>query len=172
MKSWIPLFKENWLSLSDEQLGVHLLSCWIAHQAEKMQATSFNDIVEKSEMIVSDIARIDTDNIKNIPIEKALKLVASGNSSRGGALFREYLLGGAQDLNTQLLAKKGEKFRPARKIGSLTEKTKYIYKLSATNPNLSAKELYKISDMDILGSMSIGTFSNHVSKSKKINKSE
>ena len=160
-------FKEEWLNLSDEQLGIRLLSSWIAFQANLLGASSFEEVSGNSASIIADIARLNIDNIKNLAIEKALKFIIEGNPSRGGAMFREYLMESAKDLHIQELARKGEKFRPARKLGSLSEKTKYIYKLVENNPDLTAKGLYKIADKEVLGAMPITTFSNHVSKFKK-----
>ena len=64
---------------------------------------------------------------------------------------------------------KGEKFKPCRTKGSISDKTIHINQLANDNPELSSKLLYKIADKSILGKgtpMQISTFNKKVSEAR------
>ena len=64
------------------------------------------------------------------------------------------------------LAKKGIKFSQGKASGARSKSTLHIEELVKRNPNLTAKELFKLADPGLIGKMSLRTFQNHVSKIK------
>ena len=67
------------------------------------------------------------------------------------------------------LSEHGKKFKPKRRKGSITARTKYIRKLVKNNPNQRAKKLYAIAEKSSkgIGNMKLKTFANQVSLAKK-----
>lgn len=63
-------------------------------------------------------------------------------------------------------ALKSYRFEPKRVQGAIGRSQIHINKLVADNPGLSAKELMKLADKNIIGNISVETFSNKVSKSR------
>jgi hypothetical protein len=64
----------------------------------------------------------------------------------------------------------GEVFKPKRKKGAISKKTKHIQTLVEQHPEKTAKELYALADKSILGEgkpMQLRTFDNHVSLARK-----
>lgn len=64
---------------------------------------------------------------------------------------------------------KGRKFKPNRPRGAKSDSTKHIEKLVKSNPNLSAKELERLANKNIIGDIKSGTFANKVSAIKNQN---
>ena len=64
------------------------------------------------------------------------------------------------------LAKKGIQFSQGKPLGARSKSTLHIEELVKRNPNLTAKELFKLADPGLKGKMCLGTFQNHVSKIK------
>lgn len=65
-------------------------------------------------------------------------------------------------------AEKGRKFKSGKPKGAISDTTKYIQDLVKQNPMLSAKELKKIADKNLVDDMPVGTFANKVSDAKKL----
>jgi hypothetical protein len=63
-------------------------------------------------------------------------------------------------------AEKGIKFSQGKALGAKLKSTLHIEELVKRNPNLTAKQLFKLADPRLIGKMSLGTFQNHVSKIK------
>ena len=63
-------------------------------------------------------------------------------------------------------AEKGIQFSQGKALGARSESTLHIEELVKRNPNLTAKELFKLADPGLIGKMSLRTFQNHVSKIK------
>lgn len=64
------------------------------------------------------------------------------------------------------ISKKGIQFSKGKALGARSKSTLHIEELTKRNPNLTAKELFKLSDPGLIGKMSLATFQNHVSKIK------
>lgn len=62
---------------------------------------------------------------------------------------------------------KNDKFASGRKKGALGKKQIHINELVKSNPGMSAKELRKIADENILGNIKDGTFENKVVEAHK-----
>ncbi len=60
----------------------------------------------------------------------------------------------------------GRKFSQGKLLGAKSKSTLQIEQLVKNNPNLKAKELFKLANPQLIGKMSLGTFQNHVSKIK------
>lgn len=63
-------------------------------------------------------------------------------------------------------AEKGIKFSKGKLLGVKSKSTVHIEELVKNNPNLKAKELFKLANPQLIGKMSLRTFQNHVSKIK------
>ncbi len=63
-------------------------------------------------------------------------------------------------------ANHGIKFKKGKPSGAKSKKILYIEELVKKNPNLKAKELFKLADPEIIKQMALGTFQNHISKIK------
>lgn len=160
-------FNLDWLDLDDETLGKLLLGLWIAVHARDAGFPLDNipcDFAERQRLGALSIKESPTGEFL---LEKALLLVANYEPERGGKFFREYMKKNALDEALMTKAIKGVKFSPGRKAGSQSEKVKYIHELVGKNMHLSSKQLMKIADKSIIGNMTRGTFSNHVTQAKK-----
>jgi hypothetical protein len=97
---------------SDEVIGKLLVGTWIAFQAE---LHGIDDPVhpppEFSEQVVRLSQAMDTDDVDNIPLTKALILGCSGHWARAGKLIRQITKGGAQQIQTLRLAEAGSKLK-------------------------------------------------------------
>jgi hypothetical protein len=85
------------------------------------------------------------------------------------SLWRERLVAfnkHQDDIATSPLITKALIFQKNQKKGHRSARVKHIHDLVNTNKNLSAKELMQIADINVIGKMSVGTFSNHVSNAK------
>jgi hypothetical protein len=144
----LPNFDSNWLDLPDDKLGAQLLEWWIDFQAESRGIPSNKITIDIAENIRIATLNIDGDDANNSSLEKALILIARGEVARGGSLFRGYMTRGATDIKVRDLAIKGIKFKSGKRKGSLNSTNEYLKKLSIDNPNLTAKEVYKIALID------------------------
>ena len=94
----IEMFPLEWLELPDDELGSHLLVLYAGYHAEKKNIPTylFTDFVDDFvEAIRSQTLKMDTDNVEQVALEKAIKLIAEGQPARGGKLFREHMKKGA-----------------------------------------------------------------------------
>ena len=94
----IEMFPLEWLELPDDELGSHLLVLYAGYHAEKKNIPTylFTDFVDDFvEAIRSQTLKMDTDNVEQVALEKAIKLIAGGEPARGGKLFREHMKKGA-----------------------------------------------------------------------------
>src|SRR5262249_44868989 len=84
----LPSFPIEFLDLPDDQLGLHLFAWWVGFQAEN-KGVPLDKIPEDfvEQLRVATLG-IDTDDARYTAVEKALRLVASGDAARGGKLFR------------------------------------------------------------------------------------
>jgi hypothetical protein len=90
----IEMFPLEWLELPDDELGSHLLVLYAGYHAEKKNIPIhlFTDFVDAFvEAIRSQSLKMDTDNVEQVALEKAIKLIAAGEPARGGKLFREHM---------------------------------------------------------------------------------
>lgn len=90
----IEMFPLEWLELPDDELGSHLLVLYAGYHAEKKNIPTylFTDFVDDFvEAIRSQTLKMDTDNVEQVALEKAIKLIAGGEPARGGKLFREHM---------------------------------------------------------------------------------
>lgn len=90
----IEMFPLEWLELPDDELGSHLLVLYAGYHAEKKNIPTylFTDFVDAFvEAIRSQSLKMDTDNVEQVALEKAIKLIAGGEPARGGKLFREHM---------------------------------------------------------------------------------
>jgi hypothetical protein len=90
----IEMFPLEWLELPDDELGSHLLVLYAGYHAEKKNIPIhlFTDFVDAFvEAIRSQSLKMDTDNVEQVALEKAIKLIAGGEPARGGKLFREHM---------------------------------------------------------------------------------
>jgi len=94
----IEMFPLEWLELPDDELGCHLLILYAGAQAAKRNIPIhlFTDFVDAFiEDIRSQRLKMETDNVEQVALEKAIKLIAGGEPARGGKLFREHMKKGA-----------------------------------------------------------------------------
>lgn len=142
------------------------LKAYIEALAESWPEGDTNVIDKMATAIESSISP-DTDNEFAIKARKHAQLARGFGISEKGVIhiveaqcaFKDYMLWGD--------ALKGEKFPAGREKGSTTESTKHIHQLVADNPSLTAKELFQITDKNIISEMAIGTFKNHVHDARK-----
>jgi hypothetical protein len=90
----LEMFPLEWLELPDDELGSHLLVLYAGYHAEKKNIPIhlFTDFVDAFvEAIRSQSLKMDTDNVEQVALEKAIKLIAGGEPARGGKLFREHM---------------------------------------------------------------------------------
>ena len=90
----LEMFPLEWLELPDDELGSHLLVLYAGYHAEKKNIPTylFTDFVDAFvEAIRSQSLKMDTDNVEQVALEKAIKLIAGGEPARGGKLFREHM---------------------------------------------------------------------------------
>lgn len=91
----IEMFPLEWLELPDDELGYHLLALWAGAQAAKRNIPIHDMTFDFVEAIRSQSLKMDTDNVEQVALEKAIKLIAGGEPARGGKLFREHMKKGA-----------------------------------------------------------------------------
>lgn len=91
----IEMFPLEWLELPDDELGYHLLAFWAGYHAEKQNIPIHDITFDFVEAIRSQSLKMDTDNVEQVTLEKAIKLIAGGEPARGGKLFREHMKKGA-----------------------------------------------------------------------------
>ncbi len=84
-------FDPAFLSLPDDQLGLHLYAWWAVAQAEKMGITRDQLTPEIAERLRGKVLSLDTDNEDLAGLEKALRVIALGDPARGGKMFRMHM---------------------------------------------------------------------------------
>ena len=89
------MFPLEWLELPDDELGYHLLALWAGYHAEKNNIPIHDMTFDFVEAIRTQSLKMDTDNVEQVTLEKAIKLIAGGEPARGGKLFREHMKKGA-----------------------------------------------------------------------------
>jgi hypothetical protein len=87
----IEMFPLEGLELPDDELGYHLLAFWAGYHAEKQNIPIHDITFDFVEAIRSQSLKMDTDNVEQVALEKAIKLIAGGEPARGGKLFREHM---------------------------------------------------------------------------------
>lgn len=82
---------------SDEELGKWLLATWLGYHAEK-SGIPLNAIPESwAAGIVKATAAIDSDNMKNAPLESAFRKAAKGDFAGAGKMLRASMWKDARD---------------------------------------------------------------------------
>jgi hypothetical protein len=140
------------LSLSDEDLGIHLWAWWIGYQAEKKGvANPGRDFVESLRI---GTLKADTKKLSRIPIEKSLKCVAENNPAGAGEIFRQVLLDSNIKKSHSPLVRKAAEHMLVQSKKAKLPRTKpldngetidcVIKRLWKEHPNYKAKELWSI----------------------------
>ena len=120
------------LSRSDDAAGRALLECWVQYQAEKTGvhltpfaapwmaslvatvgpaiATAMSSRIEQAirQAIVAATTRMETDDIKKMPVVTALKLAAKGEFARAGGILKQRIGAAGPRIVTDWLAEVGK----------------------------------------------------------------
>jgi hypothetical protein len=160
----LPPIQAEWLELPDDELGIRLLAWWIGAQAERKGIAPTSIPEHVAEQIIEGTKGIDTDQVQHVALEKALIKAASGELAKAGALFRGYMLIGADTkAATDMLSslsedtKRGIKVRRSARLGHesihgtpVEKETKrrqqldLIDKIRADNPGASDNKVYEL----------------------------
>jgi hypothetical protein len=139
-------------SLDDEDLGRYLWDYTIRAYASDMGVT--NPGKEFARKVTAIVLNFDTDCVKNVGLEKALKRAANQDMEGAGKMFREYFYDGALRINQISLAKAGVNHRKVQsKKGRLPRKApldngetidEVVGRVTKNNLNENTNDLWKI----------------------------
>lgn len=97
-------FPVEYLDLPDDQLGMHVFDWWACYQAERRGIPPSEVTKEMVEEIRVATVGMDSNDVRVIPLEKALRRVAIGDAAGGGKLFRALMHDGAVTMTLDGLA--------------------------------------------------------------------
>ena len=78
----LEMFPLEWLELPDDELGYHLLALWAGYHAEKNNIPIHDMTFDFVEAIRTQSLKMDTDNVEQVTLEKAIKLIAGGRTCK------------------------------------------------------------------------------------------
>jgi hypothetical protein len=111
----LPPFPVDFLSRSDEVVGEALLGWWIGFQLERRGFDVSNLPQDLAERVTAATQPLESDEVRNMPLARALSLSARGEFARAGKMLRQIVLNGANDLVRDQAADLGRKIRKQRR---------------------------------------------------------
>lgn len=99
------------LTKTDAELGEWLLAAWVEMQAGKRGVPL--DAIPSAwlERLIAETSRIDSDSVKNAPLESAFRKAAAGEFETAGRMLRGYMYSTAQGKADAKMAAVGRKQR-------------------------------------------------------------
>jgi hypothetical protein len=140
----LPLFPVEALELPDEELGIYMLSWWVAYLANTRGIQPEEVTSEMVENIRTLSLDMDTDSEDVISLEKALRLAASGEVVRAGKIFRDRQSNRAINLAAMDEAITGRRKQTERaRRPRLDSLSSLILEILTENPEMSSDKILR-----------------------------
>jgi hypothetical protein len=108
-------FPADFLERPDAEVGQLLLQLWTAFQLERRGVLNFSMKMGLAKDCVKATQSLETDNIDNMPLTKAMNLASRGELARAGRMLKELITKGAHEIVLQRRAELGSKIRSQRR---------------------------------------------------------
>ena len=140
----LPPIPPEYLDLPDEDLGLQIWAWWVTAQLGKSGISQGNLTPEIAENIRVLTLQFDTDTEAVAGLEKALKVIAQGDTARGGKIARQYVQNMANHIAALDEAKTGRRKQRVRARKARPNRLQIeVLKILTSNPEIDEQGVLK-----------------------------